>query len=105
MLKEIKTNLEAHKYDTVIAITGKDANAKIKDQNFVVVIIDINTKSSSAFEVIRFIKMYKPATKIIFTYNKEEELINNGLKEDDLFHLGVNDVLMGPFANNELIKY
>lgn len=98
MLKSLEFKLKKEGYEVVIASDGRDGSAKIKEQQFDLIITDIMMPFVSGLEVISLVRTeMKLTTPIII-------LSAVGLEDVVLeaFKLGADDFITKPFMLGEL---
>lgn len=84
--------------------TGKECQLKIFQGKFDALIIDINTQSHSAVEVIKYVKAHKLKTRIIVTLEKAGQLEAMDLNVETLKRLGVYNMVTKPIDPEQLVK-
>lgn len=102
--KKIAENLESRDYAVVTAQNGREAQKLISEKDFNVVLIDIELKSFSSLEVIKFIKFNNQQTKIILTLPSEETLNDYFASPKDIEKLGICEYFVKPFSFDHLDK-
>ena len=89
--------LDAGGYLTVAAYTVRKAVQLLENEEFALVLLDVNLPDGNGFELCREIKNKKPQLPVIFlTANDLEEDVLNG------FDLGAEDYVTKPFNMNIL---
>lgn len=83
--------------------TGKDAQKLLYEEKFLAVIIDIETSSHSAIEVIKYIRFNCAKVFIIVTAKNHKILEQYGLDEGVIRRLGIAEVLVKPYKGNYLL--
>ena len=84
--------LDAGGYLTVAAYTVRKAVQLLENEEFALVLLDVNLPDGNGFELCREIKNKKPQLPVIFlTANDLEEDVLNG------FDLGAEDYVTKPF--------
>lgn len=92
--------LEAGGYLTVAAYTVRKAVQILENEEFALVLLDVNLPDGNGFELCREIKNKKPQLPVIFlTANDLEEDVLNG------FDLGAEDYVTKPFNMNILLDF
>jgi DNA-binding response OmpR family regulator len=88
----LKFNLEAEKFDVVVASDGEVGLAQLEDSNFDAVVLDVMLPGIDGFEVARRLRESKDYTPILM-------LTARGRPEDVLkgFEAGTDDYLPKPF--------
>lgn len=90
--------LEHEGYETDIAETGKKAFAKIDENKFDLVLLDVMLPEMSGFEVLRRVRMEDEMTPIILVTARDSVYDKvNGLDH------GANDYIAKPFEMEELL--
>ena len=92
--------LDAGGYLTVAAYTVRKAVQLLENEEFALVLLDVNLPDGNGFELCREIKNKKPQLPVIF-------LPANDLEEDVLngFDLGAEDYVTKPFNMNILLDF
>ena len=91
--------LDAGGYLTVAAYTVRKAVQLLENEEFALVLLDVNLPDGNGFELCREIKNKKPQLPVIFlTANDLEEDVLNG------FDLGAEDYVTKPFNMNILLR-
>lgn len=98
------SQLEQSQIEIQSANNGKVAQGMIYKNQYNSIVIDLNLREYSCFEVIKYIKLNKIKTKIILTANNENQLNEYGLNTNSMRRLGIAEVLVKPFALNYLIE-
>ena len=92
--------LDAGGYLTVAAYTVRKAVQLLENEEFALVLLDVNLPDGNGFELCREIKNKKPQLPVIFlTANDLEEDVLNG------FDLGAEDYVTKPFNMNILLDF
>lgn len=92
--------LDADGYLTVAAYTVRKAVQILENEEFALVLLDVNLPDGNGFELCREIKNKKPQLPVIFlTANDLEEDVLNG------FDLGAEDYVTKPFNMNILLDF
>lgn len=92
--------LDAGGYLTVAAYTVRKAVQILENEEFALVLLDVNLPDGNGFELCREIKNKKPQLPVIFlTANDLEEDVLNG------FDLGAEDYVTKPFNMNILLDF
>lgn len=92
--------LDAGGYLTVAAYTVRKAVQILENEEFALVLLDVNLPDGNEFELCREIKNKKPQLPVIFlTANDLEEDVLNG------FDLGAEDYVTKPFNMNILLDF
>ncbi|MCB0563397.1 MAG: response regulator transcription factor [Phaeodactylibacter sp.] len=93
-----RDNLELQGYEITHCPDGKEALAKIHEQDFDLCILDVMLPDVDGFTVAKEIRQYDKETPILF-------LTAKSLKEDRLrgLRLGADDYITKPFSIEELI--
>ena len=92
--------LDAGGYLTVAAYTVRKAVQLLENEEFALVLLDVNLPDGNGFELCREIKNKKQQLPVIFlTANDLEEDVLNG------FDLGAEDYVTKPFNMNILLDF
>ena len=92
--------LDAGGYLTVAAYTVRKAVQLLENEEFALVLLDVNLPDGNGFELCREIKNKKPQLPVIFlTANDLEEDVLNG------FDMGAEDYVTKPFNMNILLDF
>lgn len=90
--------LSLRDYDVSTAFSGDEAQEKLKNYNFDVVILDVIMPGAGGIDTLRAIKSLKPLTEVIMlTGNATVETAIEGMK------LGAYDYLMKPCETEDLV--
>jgi DNA-binding NtrC family response regulator len=99
MLKYLSRFLIKMGFDISTAMNGSEALEKIKQQDFITVLLDVLMPGMDGIETLREIKKIKPMTEVIMlTGHASVQVAIEGMR------LGAFDYLMKPFDRDELIK-
>jgi putative nucleotidyltransferase with HDIG domain len=85
-----------------IAFNGKEALLFLLKGNFDCLLIDIQTKNHSAFDVIKSAKHKLPALKVILTFPSKEQEREWADYKDQFLKIGVSDMLTWPYSLEKL---
>ena len=94
-----KSHIEEEKI--VYASDGKEALAKIQNQEFGLIIVDILMPKMNGLQLIREIKMrakYKDIPVIIISGTLEADIVKSAIA------LGINNIIVKPFTYNLFIE-
>mgnify|MGYP003691352029 CR=1 FL=1 len=104
-LNNFQDKLDANMKLCACVKTGKDAQKTLNEMKIDALIINLETKNYSFFEVIKFVKQKFPKIIILM-------LVEDGTKVDEYFYsdkdiqkLGINESFKKPFPVYNLIKY
>ena len=102
----IKTVLKSEGHEVVEATNGKDAEAKIKDNPYELVITDIYMPEQDGLSVIMALKQEHPDTKIIAITgdNKGPQLADKSEMLTVAKRMGASQTLPKPFDAKQLIE-
>lgn len=99
MIKYLSRFLIKKGFDITTATNGSEALEKIKQQDFITVLLDVLMPGIDGIETLREIKKIKPMTEVIMlTGHASVQVAIKGMK------LGAFDYLMKPFDRDELIE-
>ncbi len=99
MLKYLSRFLIKRGFDITTATNGSEALEKIKQQDFITVLLDVLMPGMDGIETLREIKKIKPLTEVIMlTGHASVQVAIKGMK------LGAFDYLMKPFDRDKLIE-
>lgn len=97
LISDLAKGLRIKGYTVDTADNGEDGYQKSVDENYDLVILDLNLPQMSGFELLSQLHQIKPNTKVlILSANSELESKLTG------FELGANDYLTKPFHFEEL---
>jgi len=99
--KFVSSVLERNNYSTVLASDGPEALAKLENENFDIIITDLEMPKMHGFELIEEIRkqeIYHDLPIVILTGRVGKEHKEKGMK------LGANAYIVKPFKENDLIK-
>ena len=98
ILKMLEIVLESEGYQVVLAANGSEAIAALRNENFNLVITDLQMGDPDGFAVLRKAKDLNPLTRrIVITGNQDETSAIKALR------IGVEDYLLKPFSLTELL--
>lgn len=98
MLKYLSRFLIKKDFDISTAMSGNEALGIIKEQDFIVVLLDVLMPGMDGIETLREIKKIKPLTEVIMlTGHASVQVAMQGMK------LGAFDYLMKPFDQDKLL--
>ncbi|HUV49955.1 MAG TPA: response regulator [Anaerolineae bacterium] len=98
-LKYLSKFLIKKGFDISTAMNGSEALEKIKQQDFITVLLDVLMPGIDGIETLREIKKIKPITEVIMlTGHASVQVAIEGMR------LGAFDYLMKPFDRDELIE-
>ncbi len=89
-------------YSTKRVYSGKECQLQGYKGDFSHLVLDIETKNHSAFEVLKYFRINYPNIQVIFSITSEKQLKDLDLKSEDLKRLGVQDVLTKPYQIEDL---
>jgi DNA-binding NtrC family response regulator len=99
MLKYLSRFLMKRGFDISVAANGKEALEKVKNHDYITVLLDVLMPEMDGIETLREIKKIKPMTEVIMlTGHASVQVAIEGMK------LGAFDYLMKPFDRDELIE-
>lgn len=75
---------------------GKAAQLKAANEKFQYVFLDIETTEHSGLEVLKFLRMACPQSKVLITAKNMQVLVDHELTEEKLLKLGASKVLVSP---------
>ncbi len=101
---DIQNVLVSYDHTTTVCLNGKEAQLASFKGKFNAIILDIDIKSNSAFEVIKYLKLKAPSTKIVLTFSSKKRFDELEFTKEELYKIGVSDVLTRPFPNATLAK-
>jgi len=87
------------------AVSGLDAQIILGKTKVDVLIINVETKKHSVFEIIKFLKQKSSKTNIILIANSKEILNDYFYDEDQIRKMGVSCVFVKPFPVYHIFKY
>jgi len=98
MLKRLSKYLIKWGFDISTAMNGKEALEKIKQQDYIIVLLDVLMPEMDGIEALGEIKKIKPMTEVIMlTGYASVRVAIKGMK------LGAFDYLVKPFDRDELV--
>ncbi len=98
MLKYLSRFLIKKGFDISTAMNGNEALEQIKEQDFIVVLLDVLMPGMDGIETLREIKKIKPMTEVIMlTGHASVQVAMQGMK------LGAFDYLIKPFDQDKLL--
>ena len=97
LLKTIELRLKKDGYEVITSIDGRDALAKIGEQQPDLIIADIMMPFASGLEIVGAVKKKNGSTPVIILSAMEKESVVL-----EAFQLGADDYITKPFSLNEL---
>lgn len=94
----LKYLFDEEKFEYDVAMTKKDAILKLKENKYDIAILDVFLPDGDGFEICKYIKENSKTPVIFLTARDEEKDVVLG------FDLGVDDYIIKPFRNRELIS-
>lgn len=91
--KKVASGLEGLGFTCDIVSNGKEAQLKLYKQKYRVIILDISIKNHSSIEVLRYIKVNCPQTKIVLISDTKMVLDEIGLSEEELGRLHITSIV------------
>ncbi len=101
---EIKSFLEEKSYEADKSMNGKDCQLKIYKKKYLAIVLDIDTKNHSGFEVLKYLRLNAPSVKVILTIHDKKRLEGLELSKEDLRKLGASDILIKPYSLEMLLE-
>lgn len=89
----------------VVATNGKQAQIEAHLNRFDAVVIDIKTKDSSGFDLLKYINLNSQSSKVFFTFEDEALLKNLGINLKSAPELGINFLFKKPYKVESLLEY
>jgi putative nucleotidyltransferase with HDIG domain len=102
--KELTTFFEHRPYEIHTAANGKDAQLLAYKHKFQIAIIDLDVKNHTAFELLRYLQINTPATKILLTLKNKKRLLDFDITESDLRRFGASEIFIKPISLPKLLK-
>lgn len=97
--------LEINNFIPVLVGDGRNALIEAHAIRFNTVIIDIETKENTSFDVLSYINLNSQATKVFFSYEDEIVLEKLGINEKNANRLGINKLLKKPYNLESITSY
>ena len=97
IVKGLKYSLEQSNYKVDVASAKKEALAKINQNEYDLIILDITLPDGNGFDLYQEVKEQKKIKTIFLTAKEEEDDIVKGLE------LGAEDYVTKPFSTRELL--
>ncbi len=101
---KLKKFLSQNNISTETAQTGRDSQLKIYLQKFESVIIDADVKKQSIMEVLKYIKMNHPSTKVVLTFHDQARMDQLGFNKENMKKMGVTESFVKPFAEAAILR-
>ncbi len=101
---EMQKFLESKDYEIDRANSGKNCQLKVYKQKFMAIILDVDTKAHSGFEVLKYIRLNAPLVNVILTFADRKRFKELELSKDELRKLGAADILIRPFTMEMLLQ-
>lgn len=96
--KGLQYLLEREEYQVFLSSTAADAEGKLEERHYDLVLLDVSLPDHDGFSVAKYLKSQAPNLPIIFlTALDDEEDVVHGLE------LGADDYITKPFRNRELL--
>lgn len=102
-LKISKTLKEAN-YTVATSGTGKEAQSNISKMKFGIIFIDIDLNDVSSFDLLTYIRVNAPSSRVIFSYSDDDELEDLGLDAKMATKLGICTLIRKPFKDKRLLE-
>ncbi len=100
-LNKVFTNAS---YFVATAQTGKCAQVEISKKKFKIIIVDIDLKNTSSFDLLTFIRINSPASRVIFTYTDKLEAEDLGLLDEKMSSkLGICTMVKKPYSDDKIL--
>lgn len=84
--------------------TGKQVQAMIMSEQIDVLIINLEVKNYSIFEVLMFLKQNSRKTQIIVVADSKKIIDDYFYSEKEISRLGISEILIKPFPINKIIN-
>ncbi|MCK5071919.1 MAG: HD domain-containing protein [Bacteriovoracaceae bacterium] len=91
-------------YEVSTAMIGKNVQLKAYKNKYFAIVLDWAIRDHSVIEVLKYLKLNSPSTKVIVTISSMKELEKLDIDKNVLARLGACDVLVRPFSKDSLIK-
>ncbi len=104
LIKELKQSLSPDSYKLDCVGNGKDAQLRIKEEPFEMVLLDMDIQRNNFAEVLRFIKQNKPSLKVVLVVNSSNEFKEYFPDQAEVKKLGIKDVLIAPFKTEDVVN-
>lgn len=79
---------------------GKDAQSRINKNKFSIILVDIDLPTISSFDILTYIRMNSPASRVIFMYSDDFEIEELGLDDKMAKKLGICTMVRKPFKES-----
>lgn len=100
----LKVFLENHSHSVMTASNGKDCQLKLYKHEFSCLILDLDIKDHTVFEVLKYIHLNRSSIKIILVVKNPARLVELGINEDVLKKLGAQFVVYKNYSQENLLK-
>lgn len=100
--RKIKDYFTRNNISSEVAYNGKEALLFLLKGEYECLLIDINTKNHSAFDVIKSAKHKLPGLKVILTFPSKEVFRDWEDYKDQFMKIGVSDMLIWPYSLEKL---
>ena len=87
-----------------ICANGKDCQLKIFKNNYDALILDFDTSSHSAIEVLKFIRLNHPSVRVILTIDSQKRLQELQISKEDFAKMGVSTLLVKPYSLDKIVE-
>jgi response regulator RpfG family c-di-GMP phosphodiesterase len=96
-------------FNVISVENGQEAQLALSKKNIVICLLDLDTTSHSALQVLKFVKSQKINSKIIVMYKEESSFDRIDINQTELYNLGVSEVIKKPqdkdVFNKKFSKY
>lgn len=100
----LKNILMPKNYLVDLAFDGKDCQGALYKKKYDVLILDLDTRDHSAFEVLRYIKSTRPGLRVIVSLKNKHKLTEIGLAKQDFTKIGVSELLIRPYSDETFLN-
>jgi putative nucleotidyltransferase with HDIG domain len=96
--------IKANKLVGEVCNNGKECQLSVYKKNPKAVVLDIETHSHGAFEVLKYLKLNYPLIRIILTFPNNKKFKELELSDKELKAMGIAEYFIKPYTTEKLIK-
>jgi len=102
---DVRVKLSAHGFDCHLAREGKECQLTVYKEKFSVVLLDPDLKNHSGLEVLKFLKLNHPSTKVILIFPDQKRSSEYGELQKNLNRVGVSKSFIRPINIKHMVEY
>lgn len=100
--EKMAKSLEEQGMECVCVDNGKDAQIELSREKFFALFIDFETTKNHSFEVVRFVNLQCPSTRVILVIENLKRLEDFLIPEEKVIAMGVLEILEKPFSPKQV---